>query len=115
MTRTPRSRRPDHPGRDQGSRLRRRVEGQGKDAYGKQRAGFTAQAAINRLDFGIKWNPALEAGGFAVSNRVKLTLHIAAVREDRACEEYLCTSVSGEVEFARISPAPCQRYSIAGP
>jgi polyisoprenoid-binding protein YceI len=57
-------------------------EGQGKDAYGKQRAGFTATGAINRLDFGIKWNPALEAGGFAVSNRVKLTLHIAAVRQD---------------------------------
>jgi polyisoprenoid-binding protein YceI len=57
-------------------------EGQGKDAYGKQRAGFTATAAINRLDFGIKWNPALETGGFAVSNRVKLTLHIAAVRQD---------------------------------
>jgi len=57
-------------------------EGQGKDAYGKQRAGFTATGAINRLDFGIKWNPALETGGFAVSNRVKLTLHIAAVRQD---------------------------------
>ena len=57
-------------------------EGQGKDAYGKQRAGFTATTAINRLDYGIKWNPALEAGGFAVSNRVKLTLHIAAVRQD---------------------------------
>lgn len=57
-------------------------EGQGQDAYGKQRAGFTAETAINRLDYGIKWNPALEAGGFAVSNRVKLTLHIAAVRQD---------------------------------
>ena len=57
-------------------------EGQGKDAYGKQRAGFTATGAINRLDFGIKWNPVLETGGFAVSNRVKLTLHIAAVRQD---------------------------------
>jgi polyisoprenoid-binding protein YceI len=57
-------------------------EGQGQDAYGKQRAGFTATTAINRLDYGIKWNPALEAGGFAVSNRVKLTLHIAAVKQD---------------------------------
>lgn len=57
-------------------------EGQGLDGYGTQRAGFTATAAINRLDYGIKWNPALEAGGFAVSNRVKLTLHIAAVRQD---------------------------------
>ncbi|HEU5326924.1 MAG: YceI family protein [Thermomicrobiales bacterium] len=57
-------------------------EGQGKDAYGKQRAGFTATTAINRLDYGIKWNPALETGGVVVSNRVKLTLYIAAVRQD---------------------------------
>lgn len=57
-------------------------EGQGKDTYGKQRAGFTATTAIDRSDFGIKWNTALETGGFAVGNRVKLTLHIAAVRQD---------------------------------
>jgi polyisoprenoid-binding protein YceI len=57
-------------------------EGHGQDAYGKHRAGFTAQTAFNRLDYGIKWNPALETGGFAVSNRVKLTMHIAAVRQD---------------------------------
>lgn len=54
-------------------------EGQGKDAYGKQRAGFTATTTINRLDYGIQWNPAIETGGFVVSNRVKLTLNIAAV------------------------------------
>lgn len=57
-------------------------EGQGKDAYGKQRAGFTAQTTINRLDYGVKWNPALETGGVAVSNRVKLIVHVAAVRQD---------------------------------
>ncbi len=56
-------------------------EGQGKDAYGNQRAGFTATTAIDRLDYGIKWNPALETGGFVVSNRVKLTLHISAVKQ----------------------------------
>ena len=56
-------------------------EGQGTDAYGNQRAGFTATTAIDRLDYGIKWNPALETGGFVVSNRVKLTLHISAVKQ----------------------------------
>jgi polyisoprenoid-binding protein YceI len=56
-------------------------EGQGRDAYGNQRAGFTATTAIDRLDYGIKWNPALETGGFVVSNRVKLTLHISAVKQ----------------------------------
>jgi polyisoprenoid-binding protein YceI len=58
-------------------------EGQGKDAYGKQRAGFTATTSIDRRDFGIKWNTALETGGIAVGNRVTLTLHIAAVRQDK--------------------------------
>ena len=57
-------------------------EGQGKDAYGKERAGFTATTAFDRLDFGIKWNPALETGGVVVSNRVKITATIAAVRQD---------------------------------
>ena len=56
-------------------------EGQGRDAYGNQRAGFTATTAIDRLDYGIKWNPALETGGFVVANRVKLTLHISAVKQ----------------------------------
>jgi polyisoprenoid-binding protein YceI len=55
-------------------------EGQGKDAYGKQRAGFTATTEINRRDYGVNWNAALETGGFAVSDRVKITLHIAAVK-----------------------------------
>ena len=57
-------------------------EGRGKDAYGKERAGFTATTAFDRLDFGIKWNPALETGGFAVSNRVKVTVNISTVRQD---------------------------------
>jgi polyisoprenoid-binding protein YceI len=55
-------------------------EGQIKDAYGKQRAAFTATTQIDRKDFGLNWNMALEAGGFIVSNNVKVTLHIAAVR-----------------------------------
>ena len=57
-------------------------EGQIKDAYGKQRAAFTATTQIDRKDFGLNWNMALEAGGFIVSNTVKVTLHIAAVRND---------------------------------
>ncbi len=57
-------------------------EGQGQDAYGKQRAGFTATTAIDRLDYGINWNPALETGGVVVSNRVKLTINISAIRQD---------------------------------
>ena len=57
-------------------------EGQGQDAYGQQRAGFTATTEINRKDFGVNWNAALETGGVALGDRVKITLHIAAVKQD---------------------------------
>ncbi|HLT19424.1 MAG TPA: YceI family protein [Thermomicrobiales bacterium] len=51
-----------------------------KDAFGKSRAAFTATTEINRKDFGVNWNQALEAGGFMVGDKVKVTLHIAIVR-----------------------------------
>jgi polyisoprenoid-binding protein YceI len=53
-----------------------------KDGYGKRRAGFTATTEINRKDFGVNWNAALETGGFAVGDKVKVTLHIAAVPQE---------------------------------
>lgn len=56
--------------------------GQLKDAYGKQRAGLTAKASINRKDFGLTWNAALEAGGVVVSDKVAIEIDLAAVRED---------------------------------
>jgi polyisoprenoid-binding protein YceI len=56
--------------------------GEIKDPYGKQRRGFTAETTIDRKDFGLNWNAALEAGGFMVSDKVKITLDIAAVRQD---------------------------------
>lgn len=57
-------------------------DGQVKDAYGMQRAAFTAETTINRSDFGLTWNPLLETGGAVVSDRVRITLHIAATRQD---------------------------------
>lgn len=59
--------------------LETEFEGQIRDAYGKQRAAFTATTQINRKDFGLNWNGAIEAGGVVVGDRVKIELHIAAV------------------------------------
>jgi polyisoprenoid-binding protein YceI len=50
-----------------------------KDAYGNTRSAFSATTTINRRDFGVNWNAALEAGGFAVGDKVTVNLHIAAV------------------------------------
>lgn len=55
------------------------VNGFGPDAYGGYRAGFTASGVINRPDFGVSWNAALEAGGVVVSDKVTIHLEIEAV------------------------------------
>lgn len=52
------------------------------DPWGKQRVGFEGHATLNRKDWGLTWNVALEAGGLLVSDKVKLNLDIAAVRRD---------------------------------
>ena len=57
-------------------------EGQVTDAYGKRRAAFTATTDFSRKAFGLKWNALLETGGAVVGDKVKVTLHIAAVRQD---------------------------------
>ena len=56
------------------------LEGQVRDPYGNMRAGFTATTQINRRDFGVNFNAALETGGVIVGDKVKITLHIEAVR-----------------------------------
>lgn len=47
-----------------------------KDPYGNLKNGFKVTGSINRKDFGLIWNAALEAGGFAVSDEVKIDLNI---------------------------------------
>ncbi len=56
-------------------------EGEVKDLYGKQRASYTAETEINRKDFGLGWNAALEGGGVVVSEKVKIMLNIALVHQ----------------------------------
>lgn len=49
-----------------------------KDAFGMTRMGLSATGTINRKDFGLTWNMPLEAGGFIVSDEVKMELHAEA-------------------------------------
>jgi polyisoprenoid-binding protein YceI len=51
-----------------------------RDPFGNDRAGFEARATINRKDWDLAWNVALEAGGFLVSDKINLELDIAAVK-----------------------------------
>ena len=54
--------------------------GQVKDMQGGTRAGFSAKTSIERKDFGLVWNVVLEAGGFAVADKVDIHLDIEAVQ-----------------------------------
>jgi len=53
--------------------------GVAKDPWGGTRAGFEASAEINRKDFGLTWNAAIEGGGVLVSDKVKINLDIQLV------------------------------------
>lgn len=52
--------------------------GFGQDAYGNYKAGFTATTAVNREDFGIRWNAPLESGGLLLGSDVTITLDVQA-------------------------------------
>lgn len=58
------------------------VEFQGvtKDPWGNQRAVFSAATTINREDYGLTWNQALETGGVLVGKDIRIELEIEAVR-----------------------------------
>lgn len=49
--------------------------GQAKDPYGNTKAGFEVTGEVNRKDFGLNWNTALEAGGVLVSEKVKIHIN----------------------------------------
>jgi polyisoprenoid-binding protein YceI len=57
-----------------------RFEGTGADPWGGTRSGFSARTRIDRRDFGLTWNQALETGGVLVGHEVKIDLEIQAVR-----------------------------------
>lgn len=50
------------------------LDGQSRDMQGQRRAGFTLSGAINRKDFDLTWNVALEQGGVLVSDKVQLVI-----------------------------------------
>ncbi|WP_411101723.1 YceI family protein [Streptomyces sp. cmx-4-9] len=58
--------------------------GAATDVYGNQRVGFEGSAEILRSDWGLTWNAALETGGVMVSDKVKLTFDISAVKQAQA-------------------------------
>ena len=51
------------------------------DPWGKERTAFVAEGEINRKDFDMTWNKALETGGFVVGDEVKIILEVEGIRK----------------------------------
>jgi polyisoprenoid-binding protein YceI len=56
-------------------------DGTVQDPWGGTRAGFSATVEVNRKDWGLEWNMALEAGGLLVSDKVRLNVEVEAVKQ----------------------------------
>lgn len=59
--------------------LRGEFEGRVADPWGGQRIGYSASTTINRKDFGLTWNAALETGGVVVGDEVRIELNVEAL------------------------------------
>ena len=53
--------------------------GEGKDPWGNRRVAFSAETKLNRKDFNLTWNQALEAGGFLLGDDVKVEVEVQAI------------------------------------
>lgn len=52
--------------------------GEGKDPWGNEKIGFELSTVLNRKDYGINWNTALDMGGFLVADEVKVQISVEA-------------------------------------
>ena len=55
-------------------------EGAAKDPFGNLRIGFEGSVTINRKDYGVTWNAALETGGVLVSDKITLEFEVSAIK-----------------------------------
>lgn len=55
--------------------------GEVQDPWGQTRVGFEGSTTINRRDFGLEWNTALDGGGVLVSEKITLNFDISAIKQ----------------------------------
>ena len=56
-------------------------EGQGKDPWGTEKAGFSGKGKVKRSDYGLTYNAALETGGVLIGDQITLSIDIEAAKE----------------------------------
>jgi len=62
--------------------------GMAKSPWGTTSAGFSAESRINRKDWGLNWNVALETGGWLVSDEIRISVEVELVQQvEQAAKE----------------------------
>lgn len=61
--------------------------GIGTSPWGTQVVGFEGSTDVDRKDYGLTWNVALEAGGFLVGDNIKINLEVEAIKQEAAVSE----------------------------
>ena len=56
-------------------------QGRARDPWGGERMGFNASGKINRKDFGLHWNQALDAGGWVLGDDIKMSIDVELVKQ----------------------------------
>jgi len=56
------------------------LEGQGKSPWGQEVIAFSAETTINRKEWNLNWNVALETGGWLVGDNIKIGIHLEAIK-----------------------------------
>jgi len=64
--------------------LRTEELGTGQDPWGNERVAFRGETKVNRKDFGLTWNQALETGGVLVGDEVRIVVEVQGVRTEAA-------------------------------
>ena len=102
-------RRPDHPRRDQARDLCKwKTSASRQGPLGQLRIGLSATTKINRKDFGLTWNAALETGGVLVGEEVTITLDVEFIKPD-------VNSGSGQWNRAAAGCTCSKRWSGTSP
>lgn len=94
-------------------------EGAAVDPFGNQRVGLSGVVKVNRKDFGLTWNAALETGGVLVSEEITLSFEVSAIKSDDAdaaevAAEAEAAAVEGEtpVETQTVQPETVQTQTV---
>ena len=67
-----------------------------RDPWGGDRAGFTLSTTLNRKDYGINWNKALDNGGYLLSDDVDITVNIEAMKSKAEMKDSATEKKSGK-------------------